>query len=187
MSKSIAMPCALALFACDPGAGSATFNGTVRGQSMYPADAVSAPSGVGWLIISNVGSICAKMEPRREPRSWTTVAVQLMDSQSTAPYAVPPTSAGTFTIVPANHTGQLPSHAATAVFNVTDSICQNVVGGSAVSGTVTLTSNSGSAYSGSFELTFDSGDQVTGSFSAAHCAAIGTFLTAAGNNMLNCG
>ena len=50
-----------------------------------------------------------------------------------------------------------------------------------------VTSNSGSAYSGSFELTFDSGDQVTGSFSAAHCAAIGTFLTAAGNNMLNCG
>jgi hypothetical protein len=187
MNKSIMMPCALALFACGSGVGSATFNGTVRGQSMHPADAVSAPSGVGWLIISSVGGICAKMAARQEPRSWATLSVQLMDSQPIAPYAVPPASTGTFTIVPGNFAGQLPPHSATAGFNVTDVFCHNVAGGSAVSGTVTLTSNNGGAYSGSFDLTFDSGDHVTGAFNADHCAGIETFLAAAGNNTLSCG
>jgi hypothetical protein len=125
-----------------------------RAKSRHPADAISARSGVGWLIIG---------------------------------YAVPPASTGTFTIVPGNFAGQLPPHAATAVFNVTDVFCHDIAGGSAVSGTVTLASTSGGAYSGSFDLTFDSGDHVTGTFNAAHCAAIETFLTAAGNNTVSCG
>jgi hypothetical protein len=187
MRKSIAMPCALALLACGSGAGSATFNGTVRGQSMAPADAVSAPLGVGWLIISSVGGVCAKMDAKQEPKNWGILSVQLMDSQPTAPYAAAPASTGTFTIVPGNFGGQLPPHAAIAGFNVTDALCHNIAGGSAVSGTVTLTSNNSGAYSGSFDLTFDSGDHVTGAFNASHCAGIETLLTAAGNNTLSCG
>jgi hypothetical protein len=110
-----------------------------------------------------------------------------MDTQSIAPYAIPPKSTGVFSVVPGNITGQLPLHAATAGFNVTDGSCRNIAGGGAVSGTVTLTGNSGGAYSGSFDLSFESGDHVTGTFNAARCAGIETFLTAAGNNTLSCG
>jgi len=187
MRKWIPLPCALALFACGSGVGSASFNGTVRGQSMHPADAVSGPSVVGWLILSSVGGVCAKMAAKQEPKSWVTLSVQLMDSRPTAPFVIAPATTGTFTIVPGNFAGSLPPHAATAVFNVTDALCANISGGNAVSGTVTLTSNDGGAYSGLFDLTFDSGDHVTGSFDATHCAGIDTFLAAAGNNTLSCG
>jgi len=53
-----------------------------------------------------------------------------MDSQPPVPYSIPPASTGTFTIVPGNSSGQLPPHAATAGFNVTDVFCHNVTGGS---------------------------------------------------------
>jgi len=139
------------------------------------------------LIISSVGGICPQMDARRQPSSWTTLSVQLMDAQPTAPYAVPPASTGTFTVIPFNFAGQLPTHAATAGFNLTDGLCHNVVSGNAVSGSVTLTRNDSGAYSGSFDLTFDSGDHVTGAFEAAHCPGIETLLRAAQNNTVSCG
>ncbi|HYV66412.1 MAG TPA: hypothetical protein VE964_09225 [Myxococcales bacterium] len=137
------------------------------------------------MIIGNVGGSCALMSASRQPRNWATLDIQLADQGPTG--FSPPAGTGSFTIVPASFTGQFPAHWAVAAFDMTGDSCQNLVGGNAVSGTVTLTSKAGGAYAGSFDLIFDSGDHVTGTFAAAHCAGIETFFMAAGNNALTCG
>ncbi len=177
---------ALALAVACGSNASATFVGTVHGQSMTPTDAISSQATVAFtsgtapvaaLFFSDAGALCTKLAANQEPRSSRALLVFLADVDSTTGMFEAPSGTGTFPVFTVGSGGP-PAHFAVVSFGVNDAACHRVDAESAdaVAGSVTLTRNSAGTYAGSYDLTFDSGDHVTGTFDTAACRAVATYL-----------
>lgn len=167
--------------------GSATFAGSIGGQSLVPHDATAAtlavsPNGVpghaAVVALTSAAGMCPLLSSGKEPRNTqylVLTAFRLQPDFSAAPPAQP----GTYPV------GALTIENAIAVFATTDVNCQLVPAAGAVanSGSITFTSV-GNRYSGSYDLTFGFGDHVTGTFDAPLCASIAT--VGPGNGSLTC-
>jgi hypothetical protein len=195
LMRRIAGLLAAAALGCGSGSTSAgnSFSGTVHGQGMKPADAVSSNAAVSLGSISaNVLSIvlidsagtCAKVSANSEPKSAKALIILLADFNAFV--ITPPAGTGTFTVYDPRSAGLPPAHVAVATFAVSDASCNEVPAQSAIatSGSVKLNSGSAGSYTGTFTIGFDSGDQVSGEFHTADCPGLGTYL---GNATHSCG
>lgn len=183
-------------FACGGGVG-VSVNGTVKGQSLKPADTVSAPvtvtvpkpgggtttATVAGVVISDVSGLCAKASSNTTPKSAHFLFLGAADVNPTSFQITAASSAGTYSIYGG---GAPPAKVAEVVFYSYDATCTQIASQSATatSGTVILTSVNNGSYSGNFDVTFDSGDHVTGSFSASNCANLNVYFSA---NTHSCG
>jgi hypothetical protein len=170
-----------------PASGSATFAGSIAGQSLSPRDATSgnlsfSPSGVpgqaAVIAITSAAGFCPMLSAGKEPKSTqylVLTAFRLQPNYS----AIPPPAPGTYTV------GALALENAVALFAATDGSCQLVATSqaAATSGAITFTSV-GSRYAGSYDLTFGFGDHVTGTFDAPACA--GAAAVGPGSGALAC-
>jgi hypothetical protein len=169
----LAVATAAALAACSSdgvSTGAATFTGTVGGQALVPRDAFTwlqedtLSSGHAlWsarVIVTDVGGSCGDGRGEAPPATVATLSLDFGGA------GVLP-SAGTY---PVDATGQ----AAMAEFIASHGVCNFIVGASATSGTITITSASASSLEGSFDVTFaysnGPADHVTGTFTAPVCA-----------------
>jgi hypothetical protein len=174
---------AAALLSCGGGSsgptpGSATFQGTVRGNPVTMADATSAeiqPSSSarnGVVVVSSASAICASLGTGKEPKSSQHLIVAVAEFNGTTVTA--PTGPGVFPIV----FGPTSTRGAIATFVSTDATCQDPAapnGAAATGGTITLTAV-GATYSGSFDLTLDTTDHITGTFTAPGCNGLAAVL-----------
>src|SRR5881628_1549800 len=79
---------ALALAACGNDGATATFVGTVHGESMSPADSISDPAtvmftsgstAVAAIVLSDAGGLCTKVSANRDPKGARVLALYLSD------------------------------------------------------------------------------------------------------------
>lgn len=180
--------------ACGNGSGSATFNGTVHGQSMTPKDYISSPATVSFasgtapvaaIVISDAGAACTRLAANQEPKSSRSLVIFLSDVDRGSGVFGVPSGLATYTVFTVG-SGAPPTHFAVASFGVNDASCNQIAAQSAtaVAGAVALTGIADGAYAGTYDLSFDSGDRVTGAFNTAVCRALATFLA---NNTHGCG
>ena len=178
-----------ALAACGGGHAAATFQGTVKGQSFAPTEAISSPAtahfsvgtaGVAAIVLGDSGGLCAKVTANTEPKNGKALVVLLTDVNLATLTGSAPAGVGTYAVFDFSG-GTPPVHLAYVSFGVNDASCVQDPSRSATgkSGAVTITRNSGGAYAGAFDVTFDSGDRVTGSFDTAACTGLQTFLGSA--------
>src|SRR5690349_20072301 len=119
----------LAAAAVGCGSGSspagATFNGTVHGQPMKPAEAISSPAHVSLAAVSadvlaialtDAAGACAKLGANTEPRNGKALVLLLADFNNFVITA--PSGSGTFTIYDPSAGGLPPAHVAVATFAV---------------------------------------------------------------------
>jgi hypothetical protein len=187
----------LAAVALGCGGGSApagaTFNGTVHGQPMKPAEAISSTARVSLaaisadvlaIVLTDAAGACAKVGANTEPKNGKALILLLADFNNFVISA--PSGTGTFSVYDPSGGGLPPAHVAVATFAVNDASCNEVPAQSAIatSGSVKLTSGSGGAYSGTYTIGFDTGDQVSGEFHTAYCPGLATYL---GNATHSCG
>ena len=189
--KRAAIACLFAALACGGSSsptGPATFNGTVRGQHMTPADAVSSPATVAFngaganvaaIVITDAASVCPKVSANATPKSAKALLILLGDV--TVFFSlVTPTAPATFTVVNPSAPGLPPSaHIGAATFQANDASCVPVPSQSAVatSGTVNLTAVSAGAYTGTYNITFETGEVVTGDFHTTYCPGLATYVS----------
>ena len=184
----------LAAAACGGGGASATFTGTIDGQTMRPTDAISSPATVGFtsgtapvaaIVIADAGGLCTRLAANLEPKSSRVLVLFLADVNGATGAIQVPSGTATHLLFTVG-SGAPPAHFAVASFGVNDASCRQIASQSAtaVSGTVTLTGNANGAYAGTYDLVFDSGDQVRGSFHTAACQGLATFLS---SNAHGCG
>ena len=156
--------------------GSATFTGTVAGNSFTPRDAISSigsftngngvVAGKGaFITISSAASLCSDRTGGKARRSTQYLQLAVFKVQPDFTAAALP-SPGVYQV------GALPIENAVSQFVTTDAICglppANIVGAS--TGTITLTAV-GSRYTGSYDMLLESGDPVRGTFDAPLCDA----------------
>ena len=169
----------LAMVSCgggSPAPGSATFSGSIRGQSLAPNDAIAStlsfnangvPGRAAVIAITSAPGLCPLLAGGKEPKSTqylVLTAFRLQPDYST----VPPPAPGTYPV------GALTLENAVVVFAATNQSCQVIsTQGEAVasSGEVTFTAV-GDRYTGSYDLTFNFGDRVTGTFDAPSCGGL---------------
>jgi len=172
--------------ACGGTDASATFTGTVHGQSMMPADSISEAATVAFssgaapaavIMIGDAPGLCTTLSANLEPKSSGVLLIFLIDVNTGTGSLEVPSGTGTFSVFVVG-SGSPPAHFAVASFGVNDASCVQIAAQSAlaVSGSIKLTANSGSSYAGTYDLLFDSGDHVTGSFQTAACQGIATFF-----------
>jgi hypothetical protein len=180
----------VAVLACGSGSstsGSATFAGTINGQTMAPKDATAAnlpfnPTGRGGsaavIGITTAAGICAELTSGKEPKNTQYLVLTAFRLQPDGS-AAPPPAPGLYSV------GALAIEAAVVLFAATDASCHNVAASNSVatSGGVTFTSV-GSRYAGSFDLTFAFNEHVTGTFDAPVCPGLSAF--AEGQGTLTC-
>ena len=174
LRRSLIASTALILLAACGGSSPFTVNGTIRGSSLKPGDAISEIGGVSIgsvpvngavVLLSNSSGLCASANARKEPKSSQFMTFVISDRTT----SVTPT-AGTYTIWPGS--GAQPTKFAFAQYAQTDANCQPVQLVVANSGTITITSINNGDVSGNFDFTFSSGDHVTGSFAAKNCNSL---------------
>jgi hypothetical protein len=193
--RRIAGLLAIAALGCGSGSTSAgnSFSGTVHGQGMKPADAISSNAQVALasisanvlsIVLTDSSGVCAKVSANSEPKSAKALIILLADFNAFV--ITPPSGTGTFSVYDPRSAGLPPTHVAVATFAVNDASCNDVPAQSAIatSGSVRLTSGSGGSYTGTYSIGFDSGDQVTGEFHTSDCPGLGTYL---GNATHSCG
>ena len=185
--RPMGMAVMLALASCGSGSsapGSATFSGSVRGQSMVPRDAIAStvsfsgngvPGRAAVIGITSAAALCPLLSAGKEPKSTqylVLTAFRLQPDYS----AAPPPAPGTYPV------GAQSIENAVVVFAGTDASCQVISPqGEAVasSGSITFTAV-GDRYAGSYDLTFDFGDRVTGTFDAPNCSGLQQLAPATG-------
>lgn len=176
----------LAAAACGGDGASATFNGTVRGEAMTPADAVSTQAAASFasgvtpvaaIAISDAGALCARLGANREPRSARSLLIFLTEVNPATGSFQAPAGTGEFPVFVIG-SGNPPPRFAVASFAVSDASCKRIAARSAaaVGGSVTLTGNADGVYTGTYDLLFEGGDRVTGSFHPAPCRGLAGYL-----------
>ena len=145
-------------------------HGTVRGQAMAVADAVSGPiqsSGMGYaeVLLSTSPNLCADAATNTLRANQTTVDILLANNTGTA--LLVPSMTGTYGV------GAMPLRAVVFVQTL-DSQCQVASSSmaSATNGTVELTAVSGDVFAGTFDVMLDSQDHITGSFEPEACPSL---------------
>jgi hypothetical protein len=176
------------------GSSSATFNGSVHGQTLTPSQSISSPATVSLasgnapvaaIMLSDSPSLCGKLGLNQAPQSARVLLIFLSDVNAATGAIQVPAGTATYTVFVVS-SGNPSAHFAVASFGVNDSACHQIAAQSAaaISGTVTLTGNAGGTYMGTYDLSFDSGDRVTGSFDTAVCQSVASFLA---SNTHGCG
>jgi hypothetical protein len=188
--------------ACGGGGGSSVvFNGTIRGQTITPKEAVSAnatvatPQGaadVAGIVLSNQTNTCSNAGANKEPKNsqYFVILLGVLNLQTAKITA--PSKPDTFTVWDPVHGGSIPSSANVALVysEVTDAQChiQATTEAIGVTGQVRIKAIDNSAYSGEFDVTLTDGDgtgtsvpgrptyRATGSFSAQACQSIGELI-----------
>lgn len=156
-----------------PASGSATFSGSIAGQSLVPRDATAGilsfsangvPGQAAVIGITSAAGFCSLVSAGKEPRSTQYLVISAFRLQPNYS-AAPPPSPGTYNV------GAPTLENAVALFAATDANCQLVPASqaAATSGSITFTSVGG-RYAGSYDLTFGFGEHVTGAFDAPVCA-----------------
>jgi hypothetical protein len=174
----------LLLAGCGGASHSSKVNGTIRGRTFQPADAISAAGSiaqrdrsaeVGIIALSSSGGLCGKVSAGSQPKNTQYLLLFVYDQDTATGQTSAPGAAGTYRV---SGTGQPLAKQAIAVYLQTDASCNEVAdaGASSAAGTVTLSSVSNGNYEGTFDLTLDSGDHITGSFSASNCPGLPGFL-----------
>ncbi len=180
---------ALAAACSSGGSGSASFTGTVRGQTFSPKDAISAnttistasgPANVAAIVLVNQTGLCGDVNQNKEPKNSQYFAITLGVLQGGA--FVTPTATGDFAVYSGSGS---PSSSNIAIVGsrTTDAQCKYIASYDAMgaSGTVHLSSISNGAYSGAFDVNVQgssgAADHVTGTFSASNCAILGTLIS----------
>lgn len=187
-----------ALAACGGGLSTgATLTGTVRGQALKPADAVSSPTtvqisigtaSVAAIVLSSAPALCKDVAARQEPHSSQYFVILLGDVNQGSFAVTAPTQPGDFTVFAGSTATLPPAHVAVVEYQQTDAACATVTGTTAdgVSGNVHLTSVSKGAYQGTFDVTLQhkeggaavgDADHVTGSFNTALCDGLGALVS----------
>jgi len=167
--------------------GTATFSGTIRGNTMTPRDASAAvvsfsangvPGKAAVIAITSASGICSELTSGKEPKNTQYLVLTPFKLQPDFS-AIPPPAPGTYTV------GALSIENAVAVFSGTDASCGlNLASAArATSGQITLTAV-GNRYTGSYQLTFDFGDVVSGTFDAPVCANVD--VSQAGTGTFSC-
>jgi hypothetical protein len=196
MSRFAPLVCLLAA-ACGAGTGTsgATFNGVVRGQTMKPADAISAPArvslgavfaDVGAIVLTDGTGVCSRVAANTEPKNGKALILLLADFNPAAFTANAPAGPATFDVINPAAPGIPPAHLAVVTFGVNDSSCAEVAAQSAIatSGSVKLTSISNGAYTGTYTIGFETGEQISGEFHTASCPGLASYLA---NSTHSCG
>ncbi|TMA28567.1 MAG: hypothetical protein E6J78_05475 [Deltaproteobacteria bacterium] len=191
--RNVLVASAAVSLACGGGVN-ASVNGTIKGQSLKPADTVSAPvtvaltgggtASLAGVVVSDVPGLCAKAASNTTPKSAHILFLGAGDVNPTSFQITAASTAGTYSIY--GGSGAPPAKVADVSFFSYDASCTEITtqSASATSGTVTLTSVNNGSYSGNFDVTFDSGDHVTGSFSASNCANLNMYF---GTTTHSCG
>ncbi len=156
------------------GSGKVTFNGTIRGQSFVPSDAISMNGTNGTSTFSSINitsqsGLCGLLSARQFPKNSKHFLIDLADVNQT-PFAftfTAPSAAGTYTV--SRDSNPLPAKWASVAHLLSGADCQSSEIAFGVSGTVTITSLNGGSYSGNFDVTLNTTDHVTGSFNASYC------------------
>ena len=167
--------------------GSATFSGTVRGNSLTPHDATAAvvsfsangvPGKAAVIAITSATGLCSRLASGKEPKSTQYLLLTPFKIQPDFS-AIPPPAPGVYSV------GALTIENGVAVFSATDAVCKASPASTvrAASGQITLTAV-GSRYTGSYQLTFDFGDTISGTFDAPVCAGVDALQ--AGQGTLTC-
>jgi hypothetical protein len=167
--------------------GTATFSGTVRGNSFTPRDATAAvvsftvngvPGKVAVIAITSATGLCSALSSGKEPKSTQYLVLTPFKVQPDFS-PIPPPAPGAYQV------GALTIENGAAVFSATDAVCQASLASTvqASTGTITLTAV-GNRYTGSYDLTFDFGDRITGTFDAPVCP--GADALQAGQGTLSC-
>jgi hypothetical protein len=179
----------LLVAACGGGSGgSATFNGTLHGQSFTAKDAISSattiqtasgPANVAAIAVTNQSGLCGYVSKNQEPRNSTYFLIFLGVLNNGA-FSVP-TSAADFTVY-AGSGAPASNNVAIVVASTTDASCHDISADDATgtTGVVHLTGVSGQAFKGSFDLTVAGSygsDHVTGTFNASACSGLGTLIS----------
>jgi len=183
----VAMSCGGGSSSSGTSQGTATFSGTIRGNTMTPHDASAAvvsfsangvPGKAAVIAITSASGICSQLTSGKEPKSTQYLVLTPFKIQPDFS-AVPPPAPGVYTV------GALSIENAVAVFSGTDSACGvNLASAArATSGQVALTAV-GNRYTGSYQLTFDFGDSVSGTFDAPVCANVD--ISQAGTGTFSC-
>jgi hypothetical protein len=183
--------------ACGGGSSStASFSGTVRGQTFQPKDAISTnatiqtptgPASVGAIVLTNQSGVCADAAANNEPKNSMYFLIFLGVLNPSAGTISAPTAAGDFSVYA--RSGLPPANLAVIVSSTTDAACHDIANYDAtgISGTVHLTSLSNGNYTGTFDVNVqqvDSNgtpvgtpDRVTGSFNASNCAGLSALIS----------
>lgn len=163
----------LAVLAGCPG----TFNGTVGGIGLAPADTIVYPEKdtnsktVGlFVMMADKGGLCNTLKANRMPKSATGMMLTLFNVSEKLELLAP--DVGEYTVVQGAQSKA--GRYAWASFNRTDANCTDTLSsstGSGKSGLVKITALNASTNgngSGSFDITFGT-DHVTGTFSGSYC------------------
>ena len=185
--RPIGIALMLVLVSCGGGSssapGTATFSGSVRGQSMVPRDAIASvvsfngngvPGRAAVIGITSAAGLCPLLSAGKEPKSTQYLVLTAFQMQPDYS-AAPPPKPGNYPV------GALSIENAVVVFAGTDASCHSISQGEAVasSGSITFTAV-GDRYAGSYDLTFDFGDRVTGTFDAPGCNGLSQLAPATG-------
>ena len=208
--KTMMAAAALALaIGCGGGgstAGSASFTGTVRGQSFSPKETLSADAtintsagsaSVGAIILTDQTSTCSHAGANSESKNSKYFVIALGELQVTGSSVaiVKPTGPGNFGVYATSSGGLPPSKLAIVVSETSGADCKDTASLEAVGtgGTVRVTSISNGAYSGDFNITLTEGngngdpksggatDTVSGTFTAAACPSLGALVATTRN------
>ena len=181
--------------------GSATFTGTVRGQSLSPKEVLSAnatiptsagSASVGAIIMTSQTNTCSNAAASKEAKNsqYFVIALGELKIDGGNVTIIAPTGPGDFVVYAGGSTTPA-AKLAIIVSERTGGDCKDDAGQEAVgtAGTVRVTSISNGAYSGTFDITLTKGDgsgnavsggstdHVTGSFTAASCASLGALVS----------
>ena len=176
MRKRTLAPLPLAVvLSCGGGGPSNVVNGTVAGQSMTAADAISnvlqadSQSAAG-ILITSVAHACPLIGAQQLVKDGKELDLVL--GTETASGLRAPTS-GVYTVY---SSGAAPTtrNVAFVRFTSTDASCVATTSLEAESGTITLSDVYSTAYSGTFDVTFPNGaGHLTGSFATSTCPPLG--------------
>ena len=183
--------------------GSATFTGTVKGQSFTPKEAQSTtgtvtlsattqPVQAASIVITDQAGLCANVGANKEKAGSHYLVILLAQITQISPtvVTVAATTPGDYAIF---STVGTPSAANFSVVfgQTTDASCKDVAANDAlgVSGTVHLTSASNGVYAGSYDVMLaaidattgspvsgGTNEHVTGTFNTSSCAGLAPFI-----------
>ena len=182
--------------------GSASFTGTVRGQSFSPKETLSTDAtiptsqgaaNVGAVILTDQANTCSHAGANSEAKGskYFVIALGELLINGSDLSIIKPKGPGNFGVYSLASGGFPPSKLAIVVSETTGNDCKDTAALEAVGtgGTVRVTSISNGSYAGDFDITLTEGDgngdpksggstdHVTGTFSAAGCASLGALVS----------
>ncbi|MFT3775193.1 MAG: hypothetical protein QM820_58340 [Minicystis sp.] len=171
-----------------PPTTTSTVEGTVRGESYSPGDAISAvvtKDDVTALTVflSTEPSTCDIVKAHTATANARFIALTMFHFDASSVTGTAPQGPAVFTILgPNDSMPPADGNIASAFYFENDGDCQGQKQADAVSGTITLASIDGGASAGKADLELDTGDHLVVDFQATACGA----LSASGAGATSC-